>query len=188
MFRRLLNIAMVLAVASLVAFMAKASLGPSPSNPRNQIVIFDRPVPWPWGFEMPFPWSDVQGMWKVADADFNSYFVLKVVRSKDSGQRLLVVRQIDPDTCKITATGVGYESARVVRAQMTSDEGVTYRIAVRAFAKEDSPRPAVGKGDESQVMVLSILDMDAATTLPIHVQIGKVANSIDLKGCTNSQK
>lgn len=188
MFRRLLNIAVISIMASLVAFMAKASYAPLSADPGNQVVIFDRPVPWPWGFELPFPWAGVQGMWKVADADVQSYFVLKVVRSKDSGQRLLVVRQIDPETCKITATGVGYESGRVVRAQMTSDQGVTYRIAVRAFAKENSPRPAVGKGDESQVMVLSILDLDAnSTTLPIHVQIGKVANSIDLKGCT-SQK
>lgn len=151
----------------------------------DDVVVFDRPVPWPWGLEQPFPWPDIQGIWKVVDADFTSYFALKVVRVKATGERQLIVRQIDADSCKVVATGVGYDLQRVVRAQMTSvQSGVAYRIALRAFSEKDSPKPAMGKLVTSQIVVLSLMDVDAKPeSQPVHFQLGKISSTLDMKTC-----
>ena len=51
----------------------------------DDVTILDRPVPWPWGLEQPFPWTDIKGLWRIENAkDVSPYFTFKVVKSKSS--------------------------------------------------------------------------------------------------------
>lgn len=143
-----------------------------------------RPVPWPWSLAAPFPWRDIQGMWKVEQDGFVSYFALKVVNVKPSGDRQLVVRQIDGYSCKVIATGVGFETKQSVKAQMTDDEGHTYRVSLTAFNAEDAAEtPKKGRVQTTSVMVLSLGTLGAPSSTNLHWQITKVANTISQKSC-----
>jgi hypothetical protein len=150
----------------------------------------DRPVPWPWGLEQPFPWGEIQGIWRTPD-DVGipvSYFSFKVVNGKKkSAVKQLLVTQIDGYTCNVIATGVGIELHDVMRAQMITSEhanepGVTFRLSLRAFALEASPEPRIGRLT-SQVMVLSITDLDRDPTKNLHIQIGKTSAKVGVKDC-----
>lgn len=164
----------------LMPFMTVASAGHG--EPK------DRPVPWPWGLEQPFPWTDIKGVWRIEKSAISGYFTFKVLRQKTGSEsRYLVVKQIDPSSCDVIATGVAYELNKVVRGQMTNNEdGATFRIAVRAFREEDSPQTMAGPIVTEQVMVLSIMGLSDDSK--VHVQIGKVQESIDLKRCSNLKK
>lgn len=164
---------------SLIAFSTFASPG----------VLRDHPVPWPWGLEQPFPWNEIQGMWKIADgADVPmSYFSLKVINSKKSGVKQLIVKQFDADTCDIIASGVGIAVNDVLRAQMTTTEyasepWVTFRLSIRAFKAEKSPEPPIGL--TRQVVVLSMTGLDGNPSKNLHIQIGKTSQNIFVKDCS----
>lgn len=146
-------------------------------------------VPWPFGFEVAFPWSDIQGTWRVQQGGYVSYFSFKVVRERTSKGRQLVVRQMDSDqNCKFVATGVGYESENIIRAQMTGKSG-TYRITLRAFVmadKRDLPVPDEAFQME-ETMVLSITNLDWKGE-SIHLPLAKVSDGVTQKACLEAEK
>jgi hypothetical protein len=137
----------------------------------------NRPVPWPWSQAQPFPWEDISGLWKVEQDDYVSYFAFKVVKQASGGRQLLV-RQIDGETRRVLATGVGFERDQIILAQMTSCGGTTYRLKLTSFKREDSPQPPVmGNLYTGSVMVLSIGDLAARTTNDmVHLQLTKVSS------------
>lgn len=150
----------------------------------------NRPVPWPWTLAQPFPWTDIQGLWKVEQGDFTSYFALKVVRQKSTGIRQLQVKQFDGDTCKMLSTGVGIERNQKVLAQMTSRGGTTYRVQLTAFSEKDSPLPPLkGNVPTQAVMVLSMGALDnKAPDEMIHMQIVKISAHLTQKVCMEDIK
>ena len=149
----------------------------------------NRPVIWPWSLATTFPWKDIQGMWKVEKDGFVSYFALKVVNIKASGERQLVVRQIDGYSCKVIATGVGFERRQSVKAQMTDEEGHAYRVSLTAFRAEDAAEPPKkGRVMTDAVMVLSIGPLGATITENLHWQITKVANTIAQRNCVEDAR
>ena len=149
----------------------------------------NRPVIWPWSLATQFPWRDIQGMWKVEQDGFVSYFAMKVVNVKSAAERQLVVRQIDGYSCKIIATGVGYERKQTVKAQMTDDEGHTYRVSLTAFKAEDAAEPPKkGRVQTASVMVLSLGAFGAPAADNQHWQITKVANTINQKNCVEDAR
>jgi hypothetical protein len=155
----------------------------------DDVTILDHPVPWPWGLEQPFPWTDIKGLWRIENSkDASPYFTFKVIKGKTADDRQLAVREIDPDSCDVIATGVGYELNKIVRAQMTTDKGTSFRIAVRAFREIDSPQSVAGRIETNQVMVLSIMGISTDSNPSVHMQIGKLSESIDLKKCSNLKK
>ncbi|MBV2168072.1 MAG: hypothetical protein KUL82_05120 [Bdellovibrio sp.] len=150
----------------------------------------DRWVPWPWALAQPFPWSDIQGLWKVEQGDFVSYFALKVVRQKATGLRQLQVKQFDGDTCRVLATGVGIERNQKILAQMTSKGGITYRVQLTAFNEKDSPIPPLrGSVPTQGVMVLSMgtLDVQGLEGM-VHMQIMKISAYLTQKVCFDDVK
>lgn len=143
----------------------------------------NRPVPWPWSLAQPFPWTDIQGLWKVEQGDFTSYFALKLVRQKSTGARQLQVKQFDGDTCRVLATGVAIERSQKVLAQMTSRAGMTYRVQLTAFKEKDSPIPPLKSNFPVQgVMVLSMGRLDSQEEM-VHVQIKKISAHLTQKFC-----
>ncbi|WII72660.1 hypothetical protein QJS83_02100 [Bdellovibrio sp. 22V] len=150
----------------------------------------DRWVPWPWTLAQPFPWGDIQGLWKVEQGDFVSYFALKVVRQKSTGIRQLQVKQFDGDTCRVLATGVGIERNQKVLAQMTSKGGTTYRVELTAFSEKDSPIPPLKSNvPVHAVMVLSMgaLDNHKIDDM-VHMQIMKISAHLTQRVCIEDIK
>lgn len=150
----------------------------------------DRWVPWPWTLAQPFPWGDIQGLWKVEQGDFVSYFAFKVVREKSTGLRQLQVKQYDGDSCRIIATGVGIERNQKVLAQMTSRGGITYRVQLTSFDQKDSPIPPLRSNvPVPSVMVLSMgtLDVQGLEGM-MHMQIMKVSAFIGQRTCFEDVK
>lgn len=149
-------------------------------------------TPWPSSIVRPFPWDDVQGLWKVEDDKTGDvwFFALKRLRITPSCERPLQVRQIDGSTCKVVATGVGFDHNKVVRAQMNSRDGKTYRIAFTAFNQEDAPMaPIEGKIHLDSVVVLSMANVDSPLNSDVrHMQIVKVSNTLDIRTCTQDIK
>ncbi|KYG68799.1 hypothetical protein AZI87_06105 [Bdellovibrio bacteriovorus] len=153
----------------------------------------DRWVPWPWAMVQPFPWSDIQGLWKVEQGDFTSYFALKVVRQKSTGIRQLQVKQFDGDTCRVLATGVGIERSNKVLAQMTSKLGATYRVQLSAFSEKDlqdlTIPPLKGDMPTEAVMVLSMGALDnKGIEGMVHMQIMKISAHLTQKVCLEDIK
>ncbi|XGC80701.1 hypothetical protein ACES2L_15360 [Bdellovibrio bacteriovorus] len=150
----------------------------------------DRWVPWPWSLAQPFPWQDIQGLWKVEQDEFVSYFALKVVRQKSTGLRQLQVKQYDGETCRLLATGVGIENKQKVLAQMTSKAGTTYRVQLTAFKESDSPIPPLkGRVAVQGVMVLSMGALDnKGPEEMVHMQIMKVSAYLTQKSCMEDIK
>lgn len=150
----------------------------------------DRWVPWPFHLAQPFPWQAIQGLWKVEQGDFTSYFALKVVREKATGLRQLQVKQYDGDSCRIIATGVGLERNQRVLAQMTVRGGDTYRFQLTAFNEKDSPLPPLRGSIPTQgVMLLSMGPLnDNAPADMIHLQIMKISDHLTQKFCIEDIK
>lgn len=171
-------------IVALFSFAA-ASSGHATTSP-----LRDHPVPWPWGLEQPFPWSEIQGIWKISiDAGIPiSYFTFKVVAAKKkSGLKQLIVNQIDAEHCSVIAKGVGIELNDVLRAQMITTEnsmapGTPFRLSIRAFSEEASPKDPIGQMT-SEVMVLSMSDLDHDPDKNLHVQIGKTSANLVIKDC-----
>ena len=178
-------------IAALIALSSLAAHADVSRDPEEHIMpAGDRWTPWPWSMAQPFPWGDIRGMWKVQQGDYVSYFALKVVRPRPTSIRQLQVKQIDGQTCKVIATGVGLEKGSRVLAQMTSRSGVTYRVHLTSFDQKDSPQaPLKGTENPRKVMVLSIGDLDQkGADQMAHIQIMKVSRYLDLRICAEDLK
>lgn len=133
-------------------------------------------VPYPWGFELPFPWSLAQGLWTVKTSHFDSLFTFQVVRQRSSSERQLMIRQYDSSTCTEVAAGVGVErSNKVIWAQMKAyNSPSAYRLGLRSFSANDFPKDAL-PATEGQVMVLSLAQVDSLKTK--HYPLAKISSS-----------
>ncbi|UXR65894.1 hypothetical protein EZJ49_06485 [Bdellovibrio bacteriovorus] len=149
----------------------------------------DRWVPWPFHLAQPFPWQDIQGIWKVEQGDYVSYFALKVVRQKSTGVRQLQVKQFDGETCKVLATGVGHENHLKVLAQMTSKGGAIYRVQMTAISQKDSPVPPLQGMPMDEVMVLSIGTLErGGMDEMVHMQTMKISATLSQRICIEDIK
>lgn len=184
MFRHILLATLL--VFSSVAFTARAfAVDEEHVMPASD----DRWTHWPWRLAQPFPWSDIQGTWKVEQGDYVSYFILKVVQQK-SGVKQVQVKQVDGANCKVIATGVGIEKGTLVYAQMTSKAGKIYRLNLTAFKRSDSPQPPLqGSVYTESVMVLSMGELSQQNLEDmVHMQIVKVSAHLDQKACLQDVK
>lgn len=139
-------------------------------------------VPWPWSVRTSFPWTQIRGVWKTVGESPEQYFLLKVVKSPQTGIKQLQVKQIDSVTCNVIGVGVGVESNRRVFAQMNDGYG-PYKVVFTAFDESDSPRPAIGLRNVNAVLVASIGPVAEFDDNQKHFQIGKVSDKLELHGC-----
>lgn len=148
----------------------------------------NRPVPFPQGVVVRFPWNNIQGTWRVEQGDYVSYFSFKKVKVKGA-HRQLQVRQMDPKTCEDIATGVGTENSSGTRvlAQMTAKKsGNSYRLVLTSIAdKKDVPA-----AHQESVMVLSLgLNNDAGKPDDMfHMEIMKISPQYDQRSCIDEMK
>lgn len=150
-----MRILLVLLLSLSFSFHALANAPVCSSTPKP---AGGDPRPWPWGFETPFPWTRIQGIWAptLQDGTCSTYFVFKVGNKTDDGSRVIRITEYDPTTCRKIASGVGVETEKVIYAQMTTGKSI-FNLAVRAFdpAVLNNPLCLDSTSDES-VIVLSM--------------------------------
>lgn len=112
--------------------------------------------PWPWGFEVKFPWDDVQGIWRVQKDDTVLYFSFRRVQAKR-----IKIKQIDITNCQVVGTGQGLERDKTIVAQIRntySEE--TYNLTIYAFNEEDLEPPVLSPVGSEHVIVARINSLD----------------------------
>jgi len=126
---KFLNLLLVLVALAGPAFAESGDL-----CSRNQIPQGGDLGPWPWGFETPFPWERIQGIWApIANENVcSSYFVFRVGNKNDEGNRFIRITEYDPSTCKKISGGIGSEAEKVIYAQM-ADGRNSFNLTIRAF-------------------------------------------------------
>lgn len=110
----------------------------------------------PWSIAKPFPWSDIQGVWKLRDGANPYYLKAKVIRTT-SNRKILSLSVISEGNCaKPIAQGLGYvdfSERNVVRAIM--NDGVSkYQMKLASFDVRDLEIDSYRCGDN--VVVASI--------------------------------
>jgi hypothetical protein len=146
--------------------------------------------PWPWGLEVPFPWEDVQGVWKVESHGNEYYFGFRRTQEKR-----LVVTQFDASRCVTLGSGPGLirsKGQKYVVAQITMKAtGDVYRMAIYAFAEEDSPEPPAVAGDDGSgsehVVVARITNMSSTAEREMAVQMARISDRLEFK-CLGDDK
>ena len=124
----------------------------------------DNPVPWPWGLELDFPWSSIEGTWRIAEDNIYTHFVLRVVKNRANIRQLEII-QVDPAQCEVIGSGAGVEFAdKVVRGQLTDYTNKVYKLSLHVFSRSSIPAeaalPALTRGSSSKVILLEIFPTD----------------------------
>lgn len=102
------------------------------SQPKNDDIW-----PWPWGTECPFPWNDIEGLWRIKDKPDAGYFRFALTKTSHSEGFLVKVEHLDANG-DVTAVGSGFTSysQKIVRAAMHSKipgRTTSYWVIVRAY-------------------------------------------------------
>ncbi|MFN8791293.1 MAG: hypothetical protein ACK5Y2_07550 [Bdellovibrionales bacterium] len=145
-------------LGTLLAFSSLASASGRGSAPTSW-------VPYPWAKELPFSWTNVQGVWVAGEGNMMSYFYIRIVREKNvRGGRYLSITEKDGPTCETVASGFGTEEAATrVFAEMTTTDRKVYSMMLRQY----EPKSLPGAGFYSirgKVMVLTVMNRASRKT------------------------
>lgn len=144
---------------------------PGKSNPKG-----GPEVPFPLSITLPFPWGNIEGIWKVVSDDRETLFSFSIQTDRD-GRQYLHVLQINASTGVVVAEGVGVsvENDKLVRAAMTSKtEKVNYMLFIGSYKNT---------GEHASVLMKSVtvLTVRPFTSLmgdqDVQVMVEKVSNS-----------
>jgi hypothetical protein len=138
--------------------------------------------PWPWGFEVKFPWDDVQGIWRVQKDTTVLYFSFRRVQAKR-----IKIKQIDITTCEVVGTGQGLERGNTIVAQIRntySEE--TYNLTIYAFNEEDVDPPVLSQIGSDHVIVARINSVDHMTP-EFAAQMVRISDRLEVK-CGDQDK
>jgi len=100
-------------------------------NNRSNEVPTGGPIIWPWGQEIIFPWSGIQGIWQVSGSNCSTLFMFRLIQ-QTATERVLDITEYDPSLCAVVARGKGIESNRVVRAVLAGANG-SFEMTIHAF-------------------------------------------------------
>lgn len=101
------------------------------------------PLPWPWGTECPFPWNNIEGLWKAQTPEkrntpsVESYYEFRIINKWNSGTRVFEVKKYS-ETGILLGEGKGYapQGQKIVRAIVLGVDGMdipNHRVIVRAY-------------------------------------------------------
>lgn len=89
--------------------------------------------PWPWAKPLPFPWESIEGTWTESNTLYT--FSFKVVENS-WGDRHVRIKQIDPNSGRALAQGVGYENSEgIVVAGMTGGQQKQFLLTIRLLQR-----------------------------------------------------
>lgn len=100
----------------------------------------------PWSVARPFPWADIQGIWKLKDGIVPFYLKTRVIRTT-SNRKILSLSVVSEGNCSSPiAQGVGYvdlSEKNVVRA-IINDGTSKYQMKLALFDIKDLNIDTVG--------------------------------------------
>jgi hypothetical protein len=140
--------------------------------------------PWPWGLEVPFPWEDIQGIWKINTPGKAVYLGVRRLELKR-----LAVTQFDLDLCAVTASGPGLEKANTVVTQMNEvGSRNVYRMTLYAFDPQSNPARAGARDrfEPTPVMVARIVNLSLPSP-EIAFQMVKISEGLEIH-CVRQNK
>ncbi len=116
--------------------------------------------PWPWGQEAEFPINSVQGLYTAEINNTPFMFSIRIIRASNT-IKLLNIRMIDQNECRLMAQGVGFYSKTYVTGSLKDvhdSSKEAFQISLRVF---DEHLLEPGKVDQKyirngQVMVVSV--------------------------------
>ncbi len=114
----------VLYLLTLLAFSIIVPLG-------AQNICSAQIHPWPWASPKPFPWKSIQGTWTEKSDEYTLSF--QVIKNT-AGENLIKIHQIDSETGKVIARGLGSEnSSRIVVAAMSGGPLGQFTLTIRSM-------------------------------------------------------
>lgn len=141
-----------LVLSSFALFAGALTLPALAHQPVQSLAGDDDTLPWPWGSECPFPWSDIQGVWRAYAPDMDNggadhsfpfgYYEFKVKNEWTNGTKVIEVIKYN-SAGEIEGRGQGYSSPeqRIVRA-IVLGEGksrmLNHRVIVRAYNRDST--------------------------------------------------
>ena len=145
---------------------------------------------WPWSVAQPFPWTTIQGIWKLNSDASNTYFRMRVTNS-NATRKLLKIEKITGGNCKIPiANGVGFinsDEKNVVRMIM-SDKNLRYQLKLAMFDTKDLASAGVGScGQQVLAASMQVIGTTGNTGGPISIDqyepqnmlLKKISSSLD---------
>lgn len=132
--------------------------------------------PWPWGFEVQFPWDHIQGIWKVEKGSRTYYFSFKRILTKR-----ILIHQFDVATCKVVGTGQGYERDRTVRSQIRNNmTNEVYNLTLAAFNEDGLPANENDVATPYYVMVARINSVNRIQP-QFEVKMTRISDRLEFK-------
>lgn len=113
----------------------------------------------PWSYAQPFPWDDIQGLWKVS-SDPDYVIRMRVVR-KDTASQKLQVEVLSRSKCRRIMHGPGIINEKekdVVRIGLKDQEGTIRMMKLAFFDARDLKMDANICGQS--VLAASIIDIE----------------------------
>lgn len=143
----------------------------------------------PWSLAQPFPWSSIQGLWKVSDEP-NVVLKFKVTRVSQSSKHLMVEVYDRYNCTGPEFKGVGIINAsekNVVRINLTDTSGNSKLMKLAMFESEALQLDKELCG--SSVLAASLIDFEIdissfsapSPTEPSNMMLKKITNSLDFK-------
>jgi hypothetical protein len=113
----------------------------------------------PWKYAQPFPWDDIQGLWKISNEP--DYVIRMRVTRKDTDSRKLQVEVLSRSKCRRVMRGPGIINGSekdVVRISLVDQQGVTRLMKLAFFDTRDLKMDANICGQS--VLAASVIDID----------------------------
>ncbi len=178
----------------LMTFVLAVHSGSAFSHVNFEEDIFgeDDVLPWPWGTECPFPWGNIEGVWKaskpsiVEESSERRYFggvpvrffyEFKVTDMAAYESKLVQITKYDEEG-QVIGTGRGYSHPhqKIVRAVIVAAQGVNmanHRVIIRAYKQ----KLTLSCGNEL-VTVLTTRGMDNEKSSDRHYVLKKIPSDL----------
>lgn len=157
-------------------------------NPECNVRIQGGVDGFPWSSARPFPWADIQGVWKLKDGVVPYFLKAKVTRTTTNRKILNLMIVSDGDCSRSVAQGVGYidSSERNVIRAIINDGTSKYQMKIALFDIKDLAEDASGCDEgimAASLQVLGSLPQSRSNTL-VSAEEGSAENIL-LKKISN---
>ena len=124
---------------------------------------------WPWQYAEPFPWDNIQGVWKLNTDSSDVYFKMKVTGQNKKGKILNITKFSTKNCLKPLASGVGFvgsQEKNIVRG-VISDKALRYQITLGLFETKQLSDDVIACGDQVLAASMEVIGQRGAYNSPI---------------------
>ncbi len=124
---------------------------------------------WPWQYAEPFPWDNIQGVWKLNTDSSDVYFKMKVISQTKKGKILNISKFSTQNCAKPLATGVGFvgtQEKNIVRG-VISDKTLRYQITLGLFDTKQLTNDVATCGDQFLAASMEVIGQRGSYNTPV---------------------